>query len=68
MRRCKVEGAATLDCTGDVVEIRDCNTHPCPSEPHYHNTVVCIVLYYHCHYCMMVYNLIHGLVLAKRIV
>ena len=44
MRQCKTEGAAVLDCTGDVVEIRDCNTHPCPSEPH--TLVVLFALYY----------------------
>jgi len=33
MRQCNTEGAARLDCTGDVVEIQECNEHPCPSEP-----------------------------------
>ena len=32
MRECLTEGAAKLNCTGDVVELKDCNTHPCPGE------------------------------------
>ncbi len=30
MRECKIDGAASLDCTGDLVEIEDCNTQHCP--------------------------------------
>ena len=32
MRECLTEGAAKLDCTGDVVQIEDCSTQPCPGE------------------------------------
>lgn len=32
MRECKTDGAASLDCTGDLVEIEDCNTHHCPGK------------------------------------
>lgn len=32
MRECKIDGAASLDCTGDLVEIEDCNTHHCPGK------------------------------------
>ena len=31
-RECKTKGARELDCTGLAVEIRDCNTHHCPSK------------------------------------
>jgi hypothetical protein len=31
-RECKTQGARVLDCTGLAVEIRDCNTHHCPSK------------------------------------
>lgn len=30
MRECITEGQSTLDCVGDRVQIRTCNTHPCP--------------------------------------
>ena len=32
MRECKLEGKAIIDCTGNRVEVRTCNSHECPSE------------------------------------
>ena len=32
MRECLTKDARELDCTGLTVDIRDCNTHHCPSE------------------------------------
>lgn len=31
-RKCQTKDALELDCTGRAVEIRDCNTHHCPSK------------------------------------
>lgn len=31
MRECIVEHRAAINCTGDRVQIQDCNTHHCPS-------------------------------------
>ena len=33
MRQCQITGARELDCTGLTVDIRECNTFSCPSEP-----------------------------------
>ena len=32
MRECKLEGKAIIDCTGNRVEVRLCNSHECPSK------------------------------------
>ncbi len=39
MRQCKTDGAASLDCTGNLVEIKDCNTHFCPGKSHVYCTL-----------------------------
>lgn len=33
MRECDSHMQSSLDCVGDRVQIRECNTHHCPSKP-----------------------------------
>ena len=41
MRQCNLEEKAIIDCTGERVQVRQCNTHECPSEPFFNN--LCLI-------------------------
>lgn len=53
-RECIVTDKAAINCTGDRVQIQECNTHPCPSKDYSFLQQCCTAVQYlhsFCPYC-----------------